>query len=370
MFMQNEVDTKKIESTTQTSCEEPKICSVGGQALMEGIMMLGPHGMCQVVRDPQGKMVVTTKPVEMLTRKYKILGLPMIRGVVSLVDSLRRGMKALFDSAEIAMTEEEKAEEEANKSKFDKWIDKKLGDKAMNFFMGISLVLAILMSVGLFFFLPLLVSDLVVPEGTPIIWERVVEGLTRMVIFFGYMVAITVMKDIRRVYMYHGAEHKTISCFEKGLPLTVENVRTCSKHHPRCGTAFMFVVIFISILVTSVVPKIPIANPVLNFLANLGIRFLLLPFIAGIAYEFNRFVGKHDNVVTRILRAPGMGMQHFTTIEPDDSMIEVAIVALGKALVYEGIEVDISAYEPKPETSEVSETSEPEDALPEEGADV
>ena len=353
--MQKEIDVKKIEQEQQTCCGEQKVCAVGGQALMEGIMMLGPHGMCQVVRDPQGKMVIKTSPVEMLTRKYKILGLPLIRGVVSLVDSLRRGMKALFDSAEIAMTEEEKAAEEANKSKFDKWIDEKLGDKAMDFFMGISLVLALFMSVGLFFFLPLLVSGLVLPEGTQDIWKNLVEGLTRMVIFFGYMIAITVMKDIRRVYMYHGAEHKTISCFEKGLPLTVENVRTCSKHHPRCGTAFMFVVVFISILVTSIVPRFgeaEIANSLLRFLANLGIRFLLLPFIAGIAYEFNRFVGKHDNVFTRILRAPGMGMQHFTTIEPDDSMIEVAIVALGKALAFEGIEVDVSAYEPGPETSD------------------
>lgn len=347
--MAKEINVKEIERQQQeTPCQEQKVCAVGGQALMEGIMMLGPHGMCQVVRNPQGKMVVSSKPVEMLTRKYKILGLPLIRGVVSLVDSLRRGMKALFDSAEIAMTEEEKEAENAKKSKFDRWIEEKLGDKAMDFFMGVSLVLAIFMSVGLFFFLPLLVSGLIVPEGTPDIWKNLVEGLTRMVIFLGYMIAITAMKDIRRVYMYHGAEHKTISCFEKGLPLTVEHVRTCSKHHPRCGTAFMFVVVFISILVTSVVPRfgeMEIANGMLRFLANLGIRFLLLPFIAGIAYEFNRFVGKHDNLITRILRAPGMGMQHFTTLEPDDSMIEVAIVALGRALAFEGIEVDISAYE-------------------------
>ncbi len=356
--MNKEIDLKKIEEEQKNTCELQKICSVGGQALMEGIMMLGPHGMCQVVRNPQGEMVIETKPVEMLTRKYKIFGLPIVRGVVSLVDSLRRGMKALFDSAEIAMTEEEKAEEAASQSKFEKWIERKLGDKAMDFFMGVSLVLAIFLSLGLFVFLPLLMSGLVLPESTPDIYKNLVEGLTRMVIFFGYMVAITVMKDIRCVYMYHGAEHKTISCYEKGLPLTVENVRGCSKHHPRCGTAFLFVVVFISILITSIVPRFgeaEIANSALRFLANLGIRFLLLPFVAGIAYEFNRLVGKHDNWFTRILRAPGMGMQHFTTMEPDDSMIEVAIVALGKALSFEGVEVDISAYEPKSEEVSVEE---------------
>ncbi len=328
--MSKEIDLKKIEAENKT-CASQKICSVGGQALMEGIMMLGPHGMCQVVRDPQGKMVIETKPVEMLTRKYKLLGLPVVRGVVSLVDSLKRGMNALFDSAEIAMTEEEKAEEAASQSKLEKWIEKKLGDKAMGFFMTISLVLALCLSLGLFVFLPLLISGLILPENTPDIYKNLLEGVTRMVIFFGYMVSITVMKDIRRVYMYHGAEHKTISCYEKGLPLTVENVRGCSKHHPRCGTAFLFVVVFISILITSVVPRFgeaEIANTMLRFMANLGIRFVLLPFVAGIAYEFNRLVGKYDNWFTRILRAPGMFMQRFTTKEPDDSMIEVAIAAV------------------------------------------
>lgn len=357
--MNKEIDVKKIEE--QKACDTKKICSVGGQALMEGIMMLGPHGMCQVVRDPQGKMVIETKSVELLTRKYKILGLPIVRGVVSLIDSLKRGMKALFDSAEIAMTEEEKAQEAAQQSKFEKWIDRKLGDKAMDFFMGVSLVLAICLSVGLFVFLPLLISGLILPESTAEIYKNLVEGLVRMVIFFGYMVGITVMKDIRRVYMYHGAEHKTISCYEKGLPLTVDNVRGCSKHHPRCGTAFLFVVVFISILVNSVVPRFEsaeIANSFLRLLANLGIRFLLLPIVAGIAYEFNRFVGKYDNWFTRILRAPGMFMQRFTTKEPDDSMIEVAIVALGKALSFEGVEVDVSAYEPKPEKAEEPEIEE------------
>lgn len=348
--MLKEIDLKKIEKEQKeaAACSKSKICSVGGQALMEGIMMLGPHGMCQVVRDPQGNMVIKEEEITLATRKHKILGLPFIRGSVSLVDSLIRGMNALYDSAEIAMTEEEKEEEKAKQSKFDAWLEKKLSSEgAMNVVMAISLVLALMLSIGLFMFLPLLISNLIVPKSSPDIVKNLVEGLARMLIFFGYMVAIALMKDIKRVYMYHGAEHKTISCYEKGMELTVENVRPCSKHHPRCGTAFLFVVIFISILVNSIVPRFAeeqIANVVLRFLANFGIRLLLLPVVAGIAYEFNKLVGKYDNWFTRILRAPGMFMQHFTTKEPDDSMIECAIVALGKALAYEGVEVDVSRY--------------------------
>ena len=331
----------------ETTVRNPSVCSCGGQALMEGILMIGPKGECQVVRDPEGKLVIKEQAAMPLKDQNKFFRLPLVRGVVSLIDSLRRGMGALFDSAEVAMTEAEKEEEEANKSKFEKWLDRKMGDKAMGFFMGISIVLAVILSVGLFMVLPLVVSNLVVPKTAPDIVKNLVEGFVRLLIFFGYMAAIAAMKDIRRVYMYHGAEHKTITCFEKGYELTVDNVRKCSRFHPRCGTAFLFVVVAISILITSIVPRftdVQIANAMLRFLANLGVRLVLLPFIMGISYEFNRFCGRHENVVTRILRAPGLFMQRFTTREPDDSMMEVAIVALGKALAYEGIEVDYSRY--------------------------
>lgn len=349
----------------ERSVRAPSVCSCGGQALMEGILMIGPKGECQVVRNPEGKLVIKEKQTEPLSKKNKFFRLPLVRGVVSVIDSLRRGMKALLDSAEVAMTEAEKEAQEEKKSKFERWLERKLGDKAVSIVMGFSVVLAIVLSVGLFMVLPLVISGLVLPKETPGIVKNLVEGLIRLLIFFGYMVAISAMKDIRRVYMYHGAEHKTITCFEKGLELNVENVGKCSRFHPRCGTAFLFVVVAISIIITSVVPRFTdaqIANTLLRFLANFGVRLALLPFIMGISYEFNRFCSKHENAVTKVLRAPGLFMQRFTTKEPDDSMMAVAIVALGKALSYEGIEVDYSQYltEDEPEQDSGSETAGPD----------
>lgn len=319
--MSDKMKQKKIKMT-----EGKKICSVGGQALMEGIMMLGPHGMAQVVRNPEGELVIKKEKVTPWIRKNKFFGLPLVRGGVTLVDSMQRGMKALFDSAEIAVTEEDPDYEP---SKFDAWVEKKLGNKAMGVFMTISMILAVAFSVGLFFLLPNLISSLCISKSAPKIIYNLCEGIIRMAIFMGYMIIIAKMKDIRRVYMYHGAEHKTIHCFEHEEELTVENVRKYSKHHPRCGTAFLFVVMIISILIYSVIPRFSI------IWFNIGIRILLLPVIAGISYEFNRFAGKHNNRLTKILRAPGMAMQHFTTKEPDDDMIEVAIVALKEALKFE-----------------------------------
>lgn len=323
--------------------EGKKICSVGGQALMEGIMMLGPHGMAQVVRNPEGELVIKTEEVTPWTRRNKFLGLPLVRGGVTLVDSMRRGMKALFDSAEIAVSEDDP---DYQPSKFDAWVEKKLGDKAMGVLMTISMIVAVAFSIGLFFLLPNLVSSFCIPKAAPKIVYNLCEGLIRMAIFMGYMILIAKMKDIRRVYMYHGAEHKTIHCFEHEDELTVENVRKYSKHHPRCGTAFLFVVMIISILIYSVVPRFSV------IWINIGIRLLLLPVIAGISYEFNRFAGKHNNRLTRILRAPGMAMQRFTTKEPDDSMIEVAITALQEALKFE------EKYEAMPSYSALDQSCE------------
>lgn len=319
----NKKDVIKSEGT--------KICSVGGQALMEGIMMLGPHGMAQVVRNPQGELVIKQSEITPLVKKNKFFGLPLVRGGVTLVDSMRRGMKALFDSAEIAATEEDP---DYKPSKFDSWVERKLGDKAMGVLMTISMVIAVVFSVGLFFLLPNLISSVCIPKSAPKIIYNLCEGIVRMAIFMGYMIIIARMKDIRRVYMYHGAEHKTIHCFEHNDELTVENVRKYTKHHPRCGTAFLFVVMIISILIYSIIPRFP------NIFLNIGLRILLLPVIAGIGYEFNRFAGKHNNAVTKVLRAPGMAMQRFTTKEPDDGMIEVAIVALKEALKFEEEEND------------------------------
>ena len=316
-------DKEKKQKIKMT--EGKKICSVGGQALMEGIMMLGPHGMAQVVRDPHGELHIKTDKITPLVRKNKFFGLPLVRGCVTLVDSMRRGMKALFDSAEIAIEEDDPNYEP---SKFDKWLEEKLGDKATGIIMTISMIFAIIFSVGLFFILPTFISNFI-PKDVPIMVFSLTEGLVRLAIFMGYMILIARMKDIRRVYMYHGAEHKTIHCFEHEDELTVENVRKYSKHHPRCGTAFMFVVMIISILIYSLLPRFD------SIWIRIASRILLLPIIAGISYEFNRIAGKHVNWFTKILRAPGMAMQRFTTVEPDDDMIEVAIVALTKALEFE-----------------------------------
>ena len=323
--------------------EGKKICSVGGQALMEGIMMLGPHGMAQVVRNPEGELVIKKEKITPWVRKNKLLGLPLVRGGVTLVDSMRRGMKALFDSAEIAASEEDP---DYKPSKFDAWVEKKLGNKAMGVFMTISMVLAVAFSVGLFFLLPNLIASLFIPKSSFL--YNLCEAVVRMAIFLGYMILIAKMKDIKRVYMYHGAEHKTIHCFEHEDDLTVENVRKYSKHHPRCGTAFLFVVMIISILIYSMIPRYSVWF-------NIGIRILLLPLIAGISYEFNRFAGKHNNRLTKILRAPGMAMQRFTTKEPDDDMIEVAIVALKEALEFEEPSPSFpnySALDPSPVSGE------------------
>lgn len=302
--------------------KEVRICMVGGQALMEGIMMRGQHGYSQVIRDPEGQLVIETETIPE-SKRHKFFDLPIVRGSYRLIDSLKIGMKALFDSAEVAMSEEEAKE---NKSKFDLWIEKKLGDKAMGFFMGFALILSLGLSILLFFLLPNFIAGLIISKGSSRILYSLIEGLVRISIFLAYLFAVSIMKDVKRVFMYHGAEHKTIHCYEHDEELTVENVRKYTTLHPRCGTAFLFVVMIISILIYSLVPRFDF------FLFNLLVRLALLPVIAGIAYEFNRFAGMNNNIVTRILRAPGLAMQYFTTKEPDDDMLELAIVALNEAL--------------------------------------
>lgn len=297
-----------------------RVCSVGGEALMEGIMMKSPVGYAQVVRNPQGNLSVETKVQPPLSQKNKFLKLPIVRGMAGIVDSLSTGMKCLFRSAEISGLEEEIPEEEM--SKFDKFLTKKLGDKLPQVIMTLSLIIAVAFSVGLFFLLPNLVASLVISREQSNLLYNLIEGAVRIAIFLGYMLLVSRMKDIRRVFMYHGAEHKTIHCYEHMEELTVENVRKYSKHHPRCGTAFMFVIMIISILLYSLLPRFDF------FLFNLLLRLAVLPIIVGIGYEFNRLCGKYENTLTKILRAPGMAMQRFTTYEPEDGMITAAIVAL------------------------------------------
>ena len=306
----------KKESNQPVSQEKFKTL-IGGQALIEGIMMQGPDKRSIVVRGPEG---IVTK-VEPLKKRTGILKWPLIRGVVSFGSSMVSGVKALMYSAEFFPEEED-----AQPSKFDQWLEKKLGSEKMEkAVISFSVFLGALFSIALFILLPTLLSGLFDRWIHNAVIRSLIEGVIRIAIFMGYMILVSRMKDMRRVFSYHGAEHKTIRCYEAQLPLTVENVRPQTRLHPRCGTSFLFVVVAISILLFALVSAV---FPTSNMLVRLVVRLALLPFVVAISYECNRFVGRHDNRLTRILSAPGMWFQHFTTNEPDDSMLEVAIEAL------------------------------------------
>jgi len=292
---------------------------IGGQALIEGIMMRGPEKQSIVVRGPEG-IVVKTEPLKLVKNRYPWLGWPLIRGVVNFGSSMANGVKALMYSAEFY------PEEEGEPSKFDLWLEKKIGSEKMEqFVIMVSMVLGILMAVGLFVLLPTFLAGLIPGLHGNYFLRNLVEGLVKIVLFMGYLILVSQMKDMKRVFSYHGAEHKTIRCYEAQLPLTVENVRPMTRKHPRCGTSFLMVVICISILVGAVIR-------IDHTLARMGVHLLLLPVIVAISYEFNRLVGRYDNKLTRLLTAPGQWMQNFTTNEPDDSMIEVAIKALEEVI--------------------------------------
>lgn len=300
----------------QNQSQEKFKTLIGGQALIEGILMQGPDKRAVVVRGPEGLV----SKVEPIKKRTGILTWPLIRGVVNFGSSMVNGVKALMYSADFF------PEEEGEPSKFDQWLENKLGsEKLQQVVVTFSVFLGVLFSVALFFLLPTLLAGLIPGLKERAVLRTLIEGLFRIAIFLGYMILVSRMKDMRRVFSYHGAEHKTIRCYEAQLPLTVENVRPQTRLHPRCGTSFLFVVVIVSILVSSLFSALwPISNTFLRILS----RLIMLPFIVAISYEFNRLVGRHDNWLTRTLSAPGMWFQHFTTNEPDDSMIEVAIAAL------------------------------------------
>ncbi|MGM9538603.1 MAG: DUF1385 domain-containing protein [Candidatus Onthomonas sp.] len=300
--------------------------TIGGQALIEGILMRGPEKQAIVVRRPDGEMEVKVEELRLIKERYPILGLPLIRGGVTFLDSMYKGVKALMYSAEFYPEEEEE-----EPSKFEIWLEQKLGSEAFGkAVITLAVVLAVCFSIALFFLLPTLVTGLLqklIPMNK--LGVSLMEGLIRIVIFLIYLMLCSRMKDIQRVFAYHGAEHKTIFCYERRMELTVENVRKMPRHHPRCGTSFLFVVIFVAILVHAALFSL-ITPP--NILVRMLLQLLTLPIIVGISYEFNRYAGGHDNRLTRILTAPGLWMQNFTTYEPDDSMMEVAIEALKQVL--------------------------------------
>ena len=308
---------------------------IGGQALIEGILMRGPDKDAVVCRQ-NGELVTEVSPRKLPPEKSPKRW-PLIRGVVNFFDSQAVGIKALMRSADLSP---EETEEEP--SKVDQWLEKKLGDeKFQKFLLGSAVVLGTGLSLLLFFLLPMIIGgffDRWVKSNVAIC---LIEGLVRMVIFLAYMIAVSRMKEMKRLFSYHGAEHKTIRCYEAGLPLTVENVRAQTRLHPRCGTSFLLVVMILSILIFSVASSVLLAlvpgleamrGTFLYRLIMILFKLLLLPLVVSVAYECNRWVGRHDNALSRVLTAPGMWFQYFTTNEPDDSMIEVGIAAVKAVL--------------------------------------
>ena len=322
-------------SNENNACCERFKTTIGGQALIEGIMMRGPEKDAIVVRNKDG-LQVDVKPRK-VHKKGSFATWPLVRGVVGFFDSQVTGVKALMQSADLAP---EEYQEEP--SKFDLWLEKKLGnEKFQKAVIGFAVVLGLAMSIGLFFLLPMVIGGFFDRWIDSLVVLNLVEGLIRMVIFAGYMVLVSLMKEMRRVFAYHGAEHKTIRCYEAGLPLTVENVRKMNRKHPRCGTSFLLVVMLLSILVFSVassgllalVPALAAMQGSFVYrLVMIVYKLALLPIVVAIAYEINRWVGRNDNWFTRLLTAPGMWFQNFTTCEPDDSMIEVGIAAVEAVL--------------------------------------
>ena len=318
-------------------CHEKFKTTIGGQALIEGIMMRGPEKDAIVIRGKEG-LTLEVNPRK-IRKPGSFATWPFIRGAVNFFDSQVVGVKALMRSADLAP--EEYAQEE-QPSKFDLWLEKKLGnEKFQQYVIGFAVFLGLAMSIGLFFLLPMVIGSLFDRIITSTFGLNLLEGLIRMIIFMAYMILVSRMNEMKRVFSYHGAEHKTIRCYEAGLPLTVENVRQQTRLHPRCGTSFLLVVMVISILVFSVASSLLLsAVPALaamrgSFLYRMLMivfKLLLLPLIVAVTYEINRWAGRNDNGFTRILTAPGMWMQNFTTNEPDDSMIEVAIEAVKAVL--------------------------------------
>ena len=296
------------------NCEKFKTM-IGGQALIEGIMMRGPEKDAIVIRGKDG-LTVEVSPRK-LNPPNSWKNWPFIRGVFNFFDAQIVGVKALLRSADLAPDE---MQEEP--SKFDKWLEKKLGSEAFQkAIVGIAVAMGLLLSVGLFFLLPMVIGGFFDKIITSTLLLNLVEGVIRMVIFMAYMILVSRMPDMKRVFSYHGAEHKTIRCYEAKLPLTVENVRKMTRLHPRCGTSFLFLVVFISIIVGSFISW---DNPAIRMLLKLA----LIPVVVGISYELIKLAGRSDGILTRIISAPGMWLQRITTCEPDDSQIECAIAAL------------------------------------------
>ena len=304
------------------SCKEknPRLGKVGGQAVIEGVMMRSGENLAVSVRSMDGTIRTKTSKFVSARQKHKPLGWPLIRGVVSFIESMKMSFSTMNDSANMLGIEEEEG-------KFEKWLKKKFGKSALDVLMPFAIVLGVLLAVAIFIFLPTWLGKLIGSAlgGELGIWKSAVEGVLRIIIFIGYMLLVSLMPDIRRTFEYHGAEHKSIFCYESGEELTVANVKKQRRFHPRCGTSFMFVMLLIGIIIGFFIPFE-------NIFARTACKLLLLPLTVGIGFEFLMYAGKHDNLLIRILSAPGLWMQRITTREPDESQIEVAIASLKSAM--------------------------------------
>lgn len=293
-----------------------KRVSIGGQAVLEGVMMKGPKSYALAVRKPNKEIEVKVTDYVSLGERYKALQIPIIRGIVNFLESLYIGMKTLMDSSEFVEEEESTGTSSSGNDTADKKTNEESGSSTA-YLVG-TLIVSLIIAVGVFMLFPAFIANFLYKLTDSDLLVNLCEGILRLVIFLGYVIAISFMEDIKRTYMYHGAEHKTINCMEAGDDLTVENVKKHTRFHKRCGTSFVFIVMFISIVVFMFVRTDVMWMRLLS-------RVLLVPLIAGISYEFIRYAGKHNNACSNVLSAPGLWVQRLTTKEPDDSMIEVAI---------------------------------------------
>ena len=317
---------------------------------MEGVMMKSPTGVAMAVRRADGTIATSYDNWTTRAKKGTFLGLPIIRGVVTFIESLSTGMTTLTESAKLAG---EDIDEEP--TRFEKWLSEKLGKSVESVVVGIAVLLAVVLSVGLFFLLPLGISSIIFGGLADVagVWKSLTEGLIRLIIFIGYIMLCASIKDVKRTFMYHGAEHKTIACYEAEEELTPDNAMKHSRLHPRCGTNYLFLVMAVSILFFAAIGW----NA--SFALRLVMRIVFLPIVAGLSYEVLRFAAKYDNAFTRIIRAPGMALQRITTKEPTEDMLEVAITAFNLALDpnYNNKQADAAAAETNAEAEEKAEAA-------------
>jgi len=316
-----------------------KITSIGGSALIEGIMMRGPKKTVVAVRTAPDKIETEELEVKTLSSKSKFFKVPFIRGIAGMIDSLKLSYKSLMLSANKAIDSIEVEEEQM--SKFEKWLNDKLGEKLMNVIMTFASVLGVALAVVLFIWVPSLLYGLLQPLH-PVFDSQLLrstfEGVLRIILFLGYIIIVSQMEDMKRVFMYHGAEHKTIFCYEADEELTVENVRKHKRFHPRCGTSFMIIMLLLGIIIGLFVPSFAYLG-IWGTVLRAAIKILLLPLTVGIGYELIKLCGKYDNWFTRVIAAPGMWAQRITTREPDDSMIEIAIAAITPVIPDDGSDI-------------------------------